>query len=351
MATIEKRGDEYYENFQHRGRRYHSSLETGNEVLAWRRLRERVAEVKALASGGGAGVLSWDTFKKEYFRRRGQDRAGRTLRIEKYAISKLEDFAPLRTLEDFTPEAIEAYRIHRGETGHGLKGTNRDTRALKAVLRWAISKNLATPKNLDAIGIFKVMTEEQPSLDPDKLSALIKRAAKFPHHLAFAMLCGAGGERCAEAFWQRVEDCDMALRRLRVVPHAEFTPKSRKSRFIPMQDSLYLFLKWWLPQIPKDCKYVVCDPDGWRPASPEAEAASFKRQVVSRVGITGRARTHILRHSFATIYLGSGNELKDLKDILGHSSIQTTERYTHEAKSRLDATVKSMPGIAPVWKR
>ena len=46
-------------------------------------------------------------------------------------------------------------------------------------------------------------------------------------------------------------------------------------------------------------------------------------------------RMHDLRHSFASAMVNSGMTLYDVKEILGHSNIRTTERYAHLSNSRL----------------
>jgi len=38
---------------------------------------------------------------------------------------------------------------------------------------------------------------------------------------------------------------------------------------------------------------------------------------------------HVFRHTFATMYLRKGGQSLALKEILGHESIQTTEKYVH----------------------
>jgi len=109
--------------------------------------------------------------------------------------------------------------------------------------------------------------------------------------------------------------------------------KGRKDRYVMLSASLLETLRgYWRQARPR--RYLFPGDGGDRPLCHSAAQKAFGRTKVA-AGITKPVSFHTLRHSFATHLMEDGVNVRTIQSLLGHRSLQTTERYTHVAETYL----------------
>jgi integrase/recombinase XerD len=117
--------------------------------------------------------------------------------------------------------------------------------------------------------------------------------------------------------------------------------KGSKERIVPLGVSAAMAVAAYLPvrRVRKPTNYLFLNIRG----EPLSRMGFWKilRGYGVRAGIKKRLTPHVLRHSFATHLLEHGADLRAVQTMLGHSSISTTEIYTHVVRERLKEIYKS----------
>jgi site-specific recombinase XerD len=112
--------------------------------------------------------------------------------------------------------------------------------------------------------------------------------------------------------------------------------KGRKDRYVMLSASLLETLRaYWRQEKPKTILFP--GKDGKEPLHPTSAQKAFQR-ARSRAKIEKPVSFHTLRHSFATHLLEDGANVRTIQSLLGHRSLESTQRYTHLAKNYLNQT-------------
>lgn len=119
------------------------------------------------------------------------------------------------------------------------------------------------------------------------------------------------------------------------------TGKGNKQRIVPLGKTAIAAIKSYLgdsrPELTNDPSVGwVFVSRGGRRLTREMLWVLVKKYV-RRASLNGKVSPHTLRHSFATHLLSGGADLRTVQELLGHSSIGTTQIYTHVDRSRLKA--------------
>jgi len=152
---------------------------------------------------------------------------------------------------------------------------------------------------------------------------------------ALLELLYASGLRVSELVGLDIADVDLASRQVRTLG------KGRKERIVPFGEKAEEALRAWLPE--RLSLKPVAGARGRDPLFVNARGGRLTDRSVRRIldravldgGVTRHASPHALRHSFATHLLAAGADLRTIQELLGHSSLSTTQRYTHVDADRL----------------
>ena len=168
------------------------------------------------------------------------------------------------------------------------------------------------------------------ALSPDLMARLLEGPASAPgqwRDRAMFELFYSSGLRLAELVSLDLAEADVILR------HAEVTVtgKGAKTRTVPVGSKARAAIQAWLER-----RAAIARPQEqalFVGARGRRISASSVRYALSRwalrQGLPQHVHPHMLRHSFASHVLQSSGDLRAVQEMLGHSSISTTQVYTH----------------------
>lgn len=143
------------------------------------------------------------------------------------------------------------------------------------------------------------------------------------------------GARVAEAVSLREEDVDL------LSGVARIRGKGKKERLSPLggpacraiRRALEEARRLWPDRSARPDRWLFCNLRGNRLSPRSAER--IMKKYLRLAGLNLTVSPHVLRHSFASHLLEAGADLRSVQELLGHSSLSTTQIYTHVTPERL----------------
>jgi site-specific recombinase XerD len=290
-------------------------------------------------------------------------RSQMTIRNYEFYLQRFFDWAKDPDAKELTAEMIRQYRLflNRHEDGRGgtLKKTTQNYHliALRTFLKYLAKIDVKT------LAAEKIELAKQGSRDVSFLeSADLSRLLEAPEQTDSPQIIKLRDRAILELFFSTgMRVSELATLKIDQVnlERDEFTVRGKgdKTRVVFLSNQAKHAIRSYLEARDDKAPYMFVRHDranrsASREKSDEDIGALTPRSVERLVqryavmaGITKHVSPHTLRHSFATDLLMNGADIRSVQAMLGHSSITTTQIYTHVTNQQLRDVHKAYHGV------
>jgi site-specific recombinase XerD len=284
-------------------------------------------------------------------------RSPMTIRNYEFYLKRFIEWSKDPEADDISSEVVRQYRLwlNRHEDGRGgtLKKTTQNYHliALRSYLKY-LAKNDVQTLAAEKIELAKQGSRDVSFLDSSDLARLLeapKRLGGPPiiqlRDRAILELFFSTGLRVSELAHLRIDHVNL--------DRDEFTVRGKgdKNRIVFLSHQAKHAVKEYLDKREDELPYLFVRHD--RAKSDSKDIGAITPRSIERLvhryavasGIPKHVTPHTLRHSFATDLLINGADIRSVQAMLGHSSITTTQIYTHITNQQLRDVHKAFHGV------
>jgi integrase/recombinase XerD len=244
---------------------------------------------------------------------------GRYKMLNDFSVKNAEDF--IRNLKINAPSGFKVYY-----------------RNLKASFTKAIEWEYIKSNPFKKITMMRRQVNKPTFIDKDELNKIIS-FEKNPVLKLIYLITFYTGLRLHEVINLRTRNINYDDN-LITVGDENFTTKSRRQRIIPICSDLDI-TKSHLTKNKDDPDHFLFTKDNGFPYTPEYVSKRFKK-ACRLAGMDEKVHFHTLRHSFASHLAQKNVPMVDIKELMGHSNISTTEIYAHTSLKNLQNAVSRL---------
>ena len=293
-----------------------------------------------------------------------RSRSQKTIENYHHYLKRFLTWAKISEPKDITAELVRSYRLYlnRKTDDHGkeLKKVTQNYHviAIRSFLKY-LSKRDIKSLAAEKIEVGKNPSHEIEFLDSDELDRLLQAAGgsdiKSLRDRAILELLFSAGLRVSELTNINRDQLNISRQEFSV------TGKGDKMRIVFISDTAKNALEKYLNKrmdidpalfvrFSKNNNWNKCQPKAGPPRAEKNKRLtprSIQRIVkfyAAKAGIVKDVHPHTLRHSFATDLLSNGADIRSVQTMLGHSSITTTQIYTHITNKQLKEIHKQFHG-------
>ena len=239
----------------------------------------------------------------------------------------------LTRVQDFNLSTIRLFLASLGAHHYERNTTLRKISALRSFANFLLQQGQIQQNPFKLLPAPKRERLLPKFLTVDETNRLIETSAEqgrfATRNRALLELIYSSGLRRSEVAGLKISDVDLFNGVVKVLG------KGNKERFIPVTQTALQALREYLATRPnyKTSDALFLGKNG-TPLTGDGIAYIFRNTAI-KSNIARRLSPHSLRHSFATHLLNNGCDLRSLQEMLGHSSLATTQVYTHVSLDKL----------------
>lgn len=238
----------------------------------------------------------------------------------------------LAELSAIQKKDIQEFLVHLYTLKMHKSSMARKLSCLRSFFRFMLQKKFITENPMLGVRNPKQEIHHPTMLNVDQVFSMLdeenaeEEGAFYYRDNALLELLYGSGLRISEALGLNVQDVKREGETIKVFG------KGSKERIVPLSDTCRKALAAWLEKrntltVERGEKALFVGKRGKR--LNRREANRIIEMYRQKAGIATRVSAHDLRHSFATHLLEGGADLRSVQELLGHSKIATTQRYTH----------------------
>lgn len=255
-----------------------------------------------------------------------------TIEDKTRTLGLFREFAKDALVRGIRAEHIDGFLTHRGLSEERW---NTDRQTLSAFFRWLEVE----PNPCRKVIKKKIVHSKIPkSLDDAELAKILNWAKENdPEAWRVCIVAGNTGLRAAELTNLMWTDIDWKNNRVHVTAKGGWKPKDYEERAIPLNSLAKAALAQQRMETGIFTGYVFPRADGKRYG--RGLSVWIQRRVFRKAGMASGG-VHRLRHTYATRLAESGADLETIRKLLGHSNLETTQRYLHVSDRHVAAQAK-----------
>lgn len=237
---------------------------------------------------------------------------------------------------DISPREIRGFVATMHRDGFARRTIGRRLAAVKSLMKYCVGEGLLQNNPASLVTAPKPEKRLPTVLSREEARALMeapdRSAPEGLRDAAILELLYSTGIRRSELCGLRLADVDLYEGSIRVLG------KGNKERIVPVGGAALNALKDYLAARPTSTAESRRDHFFLRDDGSPLDGNTLYgivRRYMRRVTEQSKKSPHVLRHSFATHLLDNGAGLREVAELLGHSSLGTTQVYTHVTIERL----------------